>query len=138
MQRALLIVSMVAATACAGKSSTAPITGNVSGSWSGPMSSALLGTGTLSLSLVQVGDSVTGTWTTAFPVPGLDLIGTVAGNISGSTITVLLQPLGGSTCQYGPYDLTATVSGTSSLRGSFVTAYNCVLPDSGTYTAAKQ
>jgi len=138
MQRVLLIVATMAVIACGAKSTTAPITGNVTGSWSGPISDALLGPGTLSLSLTQVTDSVTGTWATTFPNANNDLVGLLAGNISGSTITVLLQPLGGSTCQYGPFNLTATESGTTALSGKFITAYNCTQPDSGTYSGTKQ
>lgn len=138
MQRVLLIFAAMAVIACGAKSTTAPITANVTGSWSGPISDALLGSGTLSLSLTQFGDSVTGSWSTSFPNASDDLLGQVMGTISGSTIAVLLKPFGGSTCQYGPFNLTATESVTGSLSGTFMTAYNCSVPDSGTYSAVKQ
>jgi hypothetical protein len=138
MQRILMIVGTVTMVACGANSSTGPTTGGVASSWSGPISDALLGSGTLSLSLVQYrSDSVTGTWATAFANSNDDLSGAVAGNINGSTLSVRLKPNNPPTCQYGPFTLTASLTGTTSMTGTFATI-DCTVADSGTFSATKQ
>jgi hypothetical protein len=97
-----------------------------------------LGNGTLSLSLVQSpSDSVTGTWATTFPDSIDNLSGAVAGKINGSTLSVRLKPNNPPTCQYGPFYLTASLSGTTSMTGTFATI-NCTVADSGTFSATRQ
>jgi hypothetical protein len=138
MQRVLTIVGALALAACTAKSPTAPGSGDIISNWSGPISDALLGTGTLSLSLVQSpSDSVTGTWATTFADPNDDLSGAVAGNIRGSTLSAVLKPNNPPTCQYGPFGLTASLAGTTSMSGTFATL-NCTVADSGTFSATKQ
>ena len=117
MQRIVMIAGMVALVACA-KSATGPLTANVTGSWSGPISDAQLGSGTLSLSLTQVSDSVTGTWATAYPNAASDLSGNVEGHVSGPTLSITMKSSNPSTCQFGPINLTASVSGTTSTISS--------------------
>ena len=97
-----MIAGMVALVACA-KSATGPLTANVTGSWSGPISDAQLGSGTLSLSLTQVA----------------------------------MKSSNPSTCQFGPINLTASVSGTTSMSGTFATV-PCAVSDSGTFTMVRQ
>ena len=133
-----MMVGTVALVACTAISSTGPVTAGVASSWLGPISDALLGNGTLSLSLVQSpSDSVTGTWATTFPNSNDDLSGAVAGTIKGSTLSVRLKPNNPPTCQYGPFYLTASLTGTTSMTGSFATI-NCTVADSGTFSATKQ
>jgi hypothetical protein len=133
-----MIVGTVAMVACNSNSSTGPTAGGVASSWSGPISDALLGSGTLSLSLVQYpSDSVTGTWATTFANSNDDLSGAVAGNINGSTLSVRLKPNNPPTCQYGPFALTASLTGTTSMTGTFATI-DCTVADSGTFSATKQ
>jgi hypothetical protein len=139
MQRALVIVGMVALAACSGKVSTAPGGVDVSGNWSGPMSDALLGNGTLSFSLVQAAnDSLSGTWATTFPDSSRDLGGNVYGAVNGSTVSIVLKPAGAPTCQYGPFRFTAAVSGSTSMSGTFAPAYACVVIDSGTFSVSRR
>jgi hypothetical protein len=133
-----MIVGTLALAACTAKPSTAPGSGDINSNWSGPISDALLGNGTLSLSLVQSpSDSVTGTWMTTFPDPNDDLSGPLAGNIKGSTLSAVLRPSNPPTCQYGPFDLTASLAGTTSMTGTFATI-NCTIADSGTFSVTKQ
>ena len=135
------LCAAVVISACSRNSSsaTAPLqAGAINGSWSGPLTDGILGSGTLSLTLNQFGDSVSGTWSSAFPNSNNDLVGTVAGTIAGSTLSVLLKPLGASTCQYGPYELTATVTSAGSMSGTLAEAYPCVVADSGSFSGTKQ
>jgi hypothetical protein len=119
-------------------SATAPLpSGAISGNWSGALTDSILGSGTLTMTLSQFGDSVNGTWTSTFPDSINDLIGTVRGAIGGSTLTILLKPLGGSTCQFGPYLLTATVTSTGSMSGKLTEAYPCDIGDGGSFSGAK-
>lgn len=126
--------------ACSPKSNaaTAPLQPvAIDGTWSGAVADAIQGAGTLSLNLNQYGDSVNGTWGLNFPNPNDDVVGTVLGTIGGPTLTVLLKPLGGSTCQFGPFELTATVTSTGSISGKLTEAYPCTVADSGSFTGTK-
>jgi hypothetical protein len=137
MQRVFLIAAAAVLAACAAKSSTAPAPAEVAGSWTGPVTDALLGSGTLSFSLAQTGDSVTGTWSINFADSTKDIAGLAAGDVSGSTISIRLKPSNPPTCQYGPYEIAASVttSGTSVISGSYSTV-QCANGDSGTFTAS--
>lgn len=139
MKRLLVMAGMVAVVSCGGKSATAPVVTNVSGNWSGPVFDALLGNGTLSLSMIQAGnDSLSGTWATTFSNAGYDLSGNILGTVSGSTFSVILKPANPPTCQYGPYRFTAALTGTTSISGTFASAYSCVVLDSGTFSVSRQ
>jgi hypothetical protein len=127
--------------ACSPKSNSATSpsqTGAINGTWSGASTDAILGGGTLSLNLNQYGDSVNGTWSSTYPNPNNNLVGTVLGTVGGSTLTLLLKPLGAPTCQYGPFELTATVTGTGSMSGKLTEAYPCTVSDSGSFSGTKQ
>jgi hypothetical protein len=137
MQRVFIIAAAAVLAACSAKSSTAPTPAEVAGSWSGPISDGLQGSGTLSLSLAQTGDSVTGTWSIAYANPVADIAGLAAGDVSGSTFFILLRPSNPSTCQFGPFQITATVTGTTAMSGSYSTV-QCANGDSGTFSASTQ
>jgi hypothetical protein len=110
----------------------------IDGTWSGALSDANIGTGTLSLYLNQLGDSVTGTWTSSYPDPNNDVVGTVFGTVGGSTLTIVLKPDGGSTCQFSPLKLIATVTTAGSMSGTVANAYPCIVSDSGSFNGTKQ
>jgi hypothetical protein len=137
MQRVFIIAAAAVLAACAAKSSTAPAVSVVAGNWFGPVNDGLQGSGTLSLSLAQTGDSVTGTWSIVYPNPAADISGLAAGNVSGSTLSILLRPSNPPTCQFGPFEITATVTttGSSAISGSYSTV-QCGDGDSGTFTAS--
>ncbi len=138
---AFIVCGGFSVSACSRESSsaTAPLqAGAINGSWSGALTDAIVGNGTLSLTLNQFGDSVDGTWCSTFPNSNDDHAGTLRGAIAGSTLSVLLKPIGGSTCQYGPFELTATVSSAGSMSGTLAEAYPCVISDSGSFSGAKQ
>jgi hypothetical protein len=138
---AVVLCTALTISACSrnSDSATSPLqSGAIAGNWSGALTDQILGTGTLALTLTQDGDSVKGTWSSSFPNSNDDLIGTVLGAVGGTTLTVLLKPLGGSTCQFGPYELTATVTGTGSMSGTLAEAYPCAAYDAGSFTGTKQ
>ena len=138
---AFIVGGAFTVSACSRESSsaTAPLqAGAIDGNWSGALTDAIVGNGTLSLSLNQFGDSVDGTWSSTFPNSNDDHAGTLRGAISGSTLSVLLKPIGGSTCQYGPFELTVTVTSAGSMSGTLAEAYPCVIGDSGSFSGAKQ
>jgi len=140
MKRIFMIAAAIAVAACAAKSTTAPAQFNVSGDWSGSMSDALLGASAVSFALTQTGDSVTGTWATVYADTASNIGGSVAGHVVGSTLTILLKPASPPTCQYGPFQFTATeTTGTTltALRGTF-SAVQCPIADSGSISVAIQ
>lgn len=132
-----MIAAAVGAAACAAKSTTAPAQFNVSGDWSGSMSDALLGASAVSFSLAQTGDSVTGSWAAVYADTTKDISGSVVGNVVGSTLTILLKPASPPTCQYGPFEFTATETSSTTLSGTFA-AVQCPIADSGSISIAIQ
>lgn len=137
MKRVLMIAAAFAAAACAAKSTTAPPQFNVTGSWSGPMSDHMLGASTVSLSLSQAGDSVTGTWATVYADTSHNIGGNVVGHVVGSSLIILLKPLSPPTCQYGPFQFTATESNATTLAGTYASV-ECPFPDSGSISVVSQ
>lgn len=135
MQRVIMVAAAAVLAACGAKSSTAPIPAEIAGTWLGPVTDALQGSGTLSFSLAQTGDSVTGTWSITYANSAADVSGLAAGDVSGSTISILLRPSNPPTCQYGPFRITATVTGTSAMSGSY-SSVECANGDTGTFTAS--
>lgn len=140
MQRVFMIAAAVLLAACSAKSSTAPAPADIAGTWSGPVTDGLQGSGTLSLSLAQTGDSVTGTWSIAFANPANDIAGIAAGDVSNLTVSILLRPSNPPTCQFGPFQVTANVTTGSvltAMSGSYATV-QCAEGDTGTFSAALQ
>jgi hypothetical protein len=150
-----LIVLSVTAMACG--RATAPTTPippgpNMSGTWSGTISSVMAGNGTLSLTLSErclsllppgVGceEELLGTWSTSFADSANNRGGTVSGSVSGSSVSLSLYPGLAGTC---PLSVTAALLNTVSsvqltlgMNGSFTTM-NCAVADSGTISAIKQ
>jgi hypothetical protein len=128
MQRFLTTLLCLAAIAC-GRSSptTPPQTVDISGNWSGTISSARAGTGTLLLILDQhclpllppgngCQGQLTGKWTTIFTNPANSDSGTVSGTVQDSTTEFSLGRRDPNTC---PFLVTATVSQRTSLNGKF-------------------
>jgi hypothetical protein len=136
MQRVFMIVGAAALVACS-KSSTEPAPGYVAGSWSGSISDVLVGNGTFTMSLAQTGDSVTGTWTTTYADTANNLGGLAIGHMIGPMLTILLKPINPPTCQYGPFEVTASLTAGTSLSGTYTTV-QCTAADSGTVSVTKQ
>jgi hypothetical protein len=134
MKRVLSIACAVAFIACS-KSTTGPGTAEVAGNWGGSMSDAILGPGTIGLVLTQNGDSVFGTWSTSFTNSAANLNGNLFGTVSGLTLAVMLKPADPTTCQFGPLDLKASVSG-AAMSGKIVTT-PCAVDDSATVVLAR-
>ena len=137
MQRVFLIAATAFVAACAAKSTTAPPQFNVTGSWTGSVSDALRGSGSLTLSLTQTGDTVNGTWSTVYADTASNIGGKAIGHVVGSTFTVLLRPLNPPTCQYGPFQVTATQSSSTSLAGTYMNI-QCAIADSGSISVVIQ
>ncbi len=72
------------------------------------------GPATLQFTLSQSGSSLTGTWSSKFPGAVNPVTGTLAGTLSGSTVTLTLT-INNSSCQES---VTGTVSG-STMTGMY-------------------
>lgn len=101
---------------------------NLSGSYTGSLTDADSGAGTITLSIQQKGTHITGIWGTSYP-NGESNGGTLTGTVSKKAARVkLTTPL--PRCFY-----TVLVSiGTDSLQGTFVDSRHCPEEDSGSFT----
>lgn len=115
----LLLIGVLFVSACGGGPS-GPSTTSVAGTWTGTVNDSLAGVVSASMTLAQSGATVSGTWA----VSGNS--GSLAGSMSGSSLSAVLSPSNPLTC---PYSLTATNSG-SRLIGTYA-AFNCSIPISG-------
>jgi len=151
MPRFLTAVLCFAAIACGRSSPAAPKqTVNITGNWSGAISSARAGSGTLLLILDQQclvllppGNGcqwqLTGKWTTLFSNPANSDSGTVSGSVQDSTTQFSLVRRDTNIC---PFLVTATVNHGASINGKFggqacIAIMTFPPPDSGTVSVTK-
>jgi hypothetical protein len=125
-----LVAVAVVGLILAGCSATAP--SSVAGTWTGSLVDALAGPATLQYTLSQSGSSLTGTWSSKFPAAANPVTGTLAGTLSGSTVTLILA-INNSSCQES---VTGTVSGPT-MTGTY-SDDNCGAGDGGTFTLQLQ
>ncbi len=114
-----------------GCSAAAP--SSVAGTWSGTLVDSLSGPGTIQFTISQSESALTGTYTVKFPAAANPVTGTLAGTLSGSTVTLVLTPPNGAGCLE---DVTVSVSG-SNMSGMYTYA-NCGAIDTGTLTLTLQ
>jgi hypothetical protein len=143
-----LLFGLLVLTACGRDTSTQP-TPNLSGNWSGTITSSQSSDGTISLTLTQMGlvllppgvgseQVITGTWMTSFRSVGpTSNDGTVSGQVDESSVAFSLtpsQPIPSGIC---PRNFTGALTNATSIHGTYVT-FNCTFADSGTFTVTKQ
>ena len=124
----LILAVLVACT-----ESTGPTT-SLAGNWSGTISSVLYGNGAMAFTLAQSSKALSGTWSATFANAANNDSGSLSGNVSGSAVSIVLTPSNPFTC---PFNVTATLSGSTSMSGTYA-AFNCTVAASGTFVAAKQ
>jgi hypothetical protein len=131
MLRILSVIATAILIGCGG-SSTSP-TSTVAGNWSGTISSNVVGNGTLTMTLLQSGTALSGTWSTTYANSSNNNSGSLAGSVNGAQLGATLTPSVPSTC---PYNAAGTLSGTT-ISGTYA-AFNCTVAASGTFTITKQ
>ena len=130
---ALCAIVPVLASACGSSSSTAPAAPNTSGIWTGTVNDAVMGQGTVRLTIAQTGSSIAGTWATTYANATTNNSGSLTGSVNNSTVTATLIPSVPTTC---PFNATATLNG-SAMSGTY-TAFNCAMAVSGSISVSKQ
>lgn len=138
MPRTVLITRVVTIAiaavliSCGSDASTAP-GANIAGNWSGALTNSVVGDGSLTLTIVQSADSLSGTWATTFPTLVNNSSGSVAGSIHGTQITAKLASDNRSICST---EITATLNGVT-ISGTGKT-YSCVSTWSNTFIISKR
>jgi hypothetical protein len=122
---------LVFLTACGGGSGGGTPAFSYSGEWSGTISDSLAGSGTVTLTIVQSGSNVAGTWQATFA--GGSNSGNLVGIVDSTQAIFELNPSDPTAC---PYDVVATRSG-STMTGTYA-AFNCTISISGTLSVTKQ
>ena len=117
----LLLCTML--LGCGGSpSSPSAAAANLSGTWAGPLTSTLVGNGTVQVTLNQSGSSLSGTWLSTFPDPSNNNSGSLSGTVNGSNVSATLTPSDPTNC---PLNVTATVNG-NVMTGTYA-AFNCTV-----------
>jgi hypothetical protein len=125
---AILLLSVV------GCSPSAPSDGDFSGTWVGPDPTAGYGAGTITATIAQHDLTVTGIWSSVFPlVPTADGGGQLLGKKTGASVTVTLLNAPGN-C---PYTYNATLLSTTTMSGTLATA-DCSITFAGTLVLTRQ
>ena len=148
MRRFVSIVLAVSAVACEKSSPTAPPpTPDISGNWSGTLTSAQPGaSATVTFALAQTGlidlppnpgldpnQALAGTWT-IYPALTVPIIvsGSLSGFINGSAVSFVFTANPSNNC---PWNVTAAMTGAASMSGSYT---SCSASNSGTFSATRQ
>jgi hypothetical protein len=131
--RGLLLAALVAGLVWAGACTTSPSATGEAGAWAGTVVSTPFGNGTLVLTLTDTNSTLGGTWTLSYPNTADNNSGSLVWTLNGSAITLTLTPNVPvpASCVY---NLTGTVTNTTSMSGSYATV-NCTLADSGSFSA---
>ena len=112
---------------------TAPAA-TIAGNYSGAITDQIAGAGTVTLTLIQNGTAVAGTWASKFANAGFNNSGAVSGNTNGSQLGVNLTPSDPRAC---PFAVAAIVNG-GSITGTYA-VYNCPgVTDGGSVNVTKQ
>ena len=135
----LLLCSILVLTACAQPGAPTPApppgpspTASMTGTWIGPVTNNVSGTGRLRLTLTQTGGAVTGELAVTPTGSGSDFIsrGALSGTVSGETVNLATSGSGFS------YTLSGRVSG--SVYEGTVSALSGSQNDSGQFTLTRQ
>lgn len=129
----LCAVSAILASACGSSGSTAPSTPNTSGTWTGTVNDALMGQGTVRLTITQTGSSLAGTWATTYANVINNNGGSLTGSVNSANVTATLIPGVPTSC---PFNATATLNG-NTMSGTY-TAFNCAMAVSGSISVSRQ
>ena len=151
MRRFLLIMLAVSGVACGRSSPAAPTAPppppNLSGNWSGTISSFVAGNGTISFTLTQgclsldppgsgCNVMLDGTWSASLANPTSNESGTLSGGVNETTVSVSLAQSTSGLC---PLIVTATLADSTSIRGTYTQSRTTSCAgDNGTVAAIKQ
>ena len=125
---ALLLVATIVACGNGGGATAF----NHSGSWTGVINDSVAGTGSVTVSISQSGNTLLGTWQATFDAGGVNS-GSLEGIIRANDVVIELYPSQAMAC---PYRIVAQRSG-STLSGTYV-AFNCSIEISGSLSVTKQ
>jgi hypothetical protein len=130
----LLAAAMLFLSACAGGSSGGNSTPSFSysGTWTGTINDSLAGAGSITVTLVQAGSNIAGTWQALFPAVGGSNGGNVVGVIDNTQVIAQLNPSDPATC---PFDVVAVRSG-NTLSGTYA-AFDCSIAVTGTLVVSR-
>jgi len=104
---------------------------DLSGNYRGTIQDSLVGTGTMTATLVQNDSTVTGTFQTSFPLGNGG--GSISGTRSDDALTLTVTPPQPSAC---PLNMTAIIDG-DEIQGTYV-AFNCSVVETGSFTLTRQ
>ena len=130
---ALAAALAVLATACGSSDPAAPSAPNVAGTWTGTVTDAVMGQGTVRLAISQTGSSLAGTWATTYANVTNNNGGSLTGTVSADNVTATLIPTTPTAC---PFNATATLNGRA-MSGTY-TAFNCAMAVSGSISVSRQ
>jgi hypothetical protein len=140
MKMLTVLAAALVLSACGSDSSSPSSTSSttIGGNWAGTVTSsgrlAQVGVGTLRTSIGQNGGALSGTWTVSYTNPANNNSGSLTGLVTGSSVTLTLTSSVPTAC---PFNVTATLSGSSSMSGTYAT-FNCTVADGGQFAATKQ
>ena len=143
IQHVIVGLALCTVAACGGGNSsptaptppppTPPPPFSFNGTWTGPITSNVVGPGTATVTITQTGSSLSGTWATVYPDPMIQGGESFSGTASGMSLSGTLSPSDPADC---PYTINATVSG-NLMTGTYAT-FNCTGVDSGSIMLTKQ
>lgn len=135
--RRMVVLLAIVVSACGGKNTgTTPSPASaLTGSWAGQANApgSPAGTASVAATIAQSGATLSGTWLTNYANPIYNGSGTLAGSVTGASLSLTLNPSVPTAC---PYNVTATTNGSSTIDGTYATV-NCTVALGGTFTLRK-
>lgn len=130
--RRIALVSLIAALLVACNDTTGPSDSTLSGSWDGSVTDSQSGTGTLSVSLSQSGQALSGTWQVTYGTANGS--GNLTGAVNGANLALTLEPTSQNDCTV---NVTATVTG-STMSGNYSMSNCSSSGENGTLKLTRQ
>ena len=120
-----VLAVVILALGCRAKNPAAP-GGTLTGTWSGAVVDPVSGTGTMTLTMIQTGAGVGGTWSTSLESNPSMKGGSAGGSTAGSLASLFLTPTTSIVCESG-MTLSGTLNVTATLAGNRLTGTYLVL-----------
>jgi hypothetical protein len=128
----VVLVLILLLTNCSSSTNPNSPSVDLSGTWSGLIQDSAGGAGTLRVTFVQSGNSLSGMWTALFSNPANNKGGNLTGTVNGNVIAAMFTTAG--PCSYG---VSFTLNG-NQIIGTYTSGNTCAAVVSGNFTLTKQ
>jgi len=129
----LAIASSMVVVGCGGDGGGCSHPTSIAGQWSGALSDNNCGNGSFAVTFAEDGCQLAGVWSSNFAIPACDELGTLRGDIDGTSVDVTLSP-NGNGCSF---DVNGVLNGANQISGNYVPRGDCQVNGGGTFSITR-